>query len=245
VSQDFLLQVFLLTIFPQAFENPQIWGLTKFVTFADPVHVWQFADLGFADPIFFAIFGFAICWPNFVADLKLPQICKFFIFLLTNTNLKYSNSNLYQIKNSAKQTCRWLLDSFAIKGGNSSKKMLNSLCLMVKNLRVFNLQTGSPTEFADLHFADQSKKLADSHISEICGFANADWSQEFADLKNSCTATFANLPPVSMVVHLEVRIFPRIFELIQNDSNGILGGAWGKLIHEKKSEVENLVALSF
>ncbi len=31
--------------------------------------------------------------------------------------LKCSNSNFYQIKNSAKRTYSWLLDSFAIKGG--------------------------------------------------------------------------------------------------------------------------------
>ncbi len=63
-------------IFPQASENPQICGLTKLVTFADLPHVWQFADLQFAVPIFFAIRGFAICWPKFLADLKIPQICK-------------------------------------------------------------------------------------------------------------------------------------------------------------------------
>jgi hypothetical protein len=54
VSQDFLLQVF-----PQASENPQIFGLAKFDTFVDLQHVGQFADLRFADPIFFAICGFA------------------------------------------------------------------------------------------------------------------------------------------------------------------------------------------
>ncbi len=80
--------------------------------------MWQFAVFQISDPIFFAIFKFAICRPKFVADLKLLQICKFFIFLLKNTYLKCSNSNFYQIKNSAKQTSRQLLDSFAIKGGN-------------------------------------------------------------------------------------------------------------------------------
>ncbi len=139
VSQDFLLQVFSWTIFPQACENQQICGLTKFVTFADFSHVGQFADL-----IFFAICRFAICWPKFIADLQLPQILKFFIFRLINTYLKCSNSNFYQIKNSAKQTCSWTLDSFAIKGGNFFKKMFNSLC------RISNLRTGSPTKFADL-----------------------------------------------------------------------------------------------
>jgi hypothetical protein len=88
VSQDFSLQVFFI-IFPQDSENLQICGLTKLVTFADLPHVGQFANLRFANPIFFAICGFA----KFIADLQLPQIRKFFIFLLTNTYLKCSNSN--------------------------------------------------------------------------------------------------------------------------------------------------------
>jgi hypothetical protein len=39
----------------------------------------------------------------------------------------------------------------------------------------------------------------------------------------------ANLPPVSLipVVHLDLRISPRIFEKIRNDPNGILWG-WGQ-----------------
>ncbi len=107
-------------------ENPQNWGLTKFFTFADFPHVWQFADLRFADPIFFAICGFAICWPKFVADLKLLQICKFFIFLLINTYLKCLNPSFY-IKNSAKKTCSSLLDSSAIEGGNFKKCLILSV----------------------------------------------------------------------------------------------------------------------
>ncbi len=35
--------------------NPQICGLTKFVIIADLPHVWQFANLQFVGPIFFAI----------------------------------------------------------------------------------------------------------------------------------------------------------------------------------------------
>jgi hypothetical protein len=56
---------------------------------------------------------------------------------------------------------------------------------------------------------------------------------------------FNHLPPVSRtpVVHLELRIFPRIFEKILTGPKGILRGL-GKLIHEKKPEVENFVALS-
>jgi hypothetical protein len=45
---------------------------------------------------------------------------------------------------------------------------------------------------------------------------------------------FFHLPPVSTtpVVHLELRIPPRIFEKIRNGPNDILRGL-GKLIHEK------------
>ncbi len=73
--------------------SPKPLKIHKFVTFADLPHVWQFAVLWFADPIFFAI-----CWPKLVADLQLLQICKFFIYLLTNTYLKCSNSNFYKKK---------------------------------------------------------------------------------------------------------------------------------------------------
>jgi hypothetical protein len=70
VSQDFLLQVFSWIIFPQAYENPQIFGLKKFVTFADLSHVGQFvdlrtqyflqfADLRFADPILLLTYNFS------------------------------------------------------------------------------------------------------------------------------------------------------------------------------------------
>ncbi len=123
-----------------------------------------------------------ICWPKFIADLQLPQIWEFFIFLLTNTYLKCANSNFYQIKISVKQTCSWLLDSFALKGGNFLKEMFNSLYLMLENLRICNLRIGSPTKYADLQFADQSKeiwglaylrnlRICDCGLSpRICGF---------------------------------------------------------------------------
>ncbi len=108
-----------------------------------------------------------ICWPKFIADLQLPQIWEFFIFLLTNTYLKCSNSIFYQIKISAKQTCSWLLDSFAIKGGNFFKKILSY-----------------GGKFADWQFADWL-------TNKICGFAicgsikrnlRTCISQKFADL---------------------------------------------------------------
>jgi hypothetical protein len=56
---------------------------------------------------------------------------------------------------------------------------------------------------------------------------------------------FYHLTRVSPVVHLQLRISPQIFEKIRNGRNDKHSGAWGKLIHEKKPEVENLVTLSF
>ncbi len=151
VSQDFLLQVFFMNHLP-----PSLWKSANLWTFK----IWHICGHSACG----AICGFEICgpnifcdlrifWPKFIADLQLPQIWKFFIFLLANRYLKCSNSNFYQMKNSAKQTCSWLLDSFVIKGGNFFKKMFNYLCLMVENLRICNLRIcnlriGSPTKFA-------------------------------------------------------------------------------------------------
>jgi hypothetical protein len=63
--------------------------------------------------------------------------------------------------------------------------------------------------------------------------------------KNFLIGDFFYLPPVSttMVVYLELKISPRSFEKIETVLIGY-SGAWGKLINEK-TEVENLVALSF
>ncbi len=54
-----------------------------------------------------------------------------------------------------------------------------------------------------------------------------------------------NLPPVSLtpVVHLDLRISPRIFEKIQNDPNFIIRGL-GKGDSWKKPEAKNFVTLS-
>jgi hypothetical protein len=54
-----------------------------------------------------------------------------------------------------------------------------------------------------------------------------------------------HLPPVSTtpVVNLELRISPRIFEKNRNGPDGILRGL-GETDSWKKTEVENLVALS-
>jgi hypothetical protein len=55
----------------------------------------------------------------------------------------------------------------------------------------------------------------------------------------------ANLPPVSLtlVVHLDLRISPRIFEKIRNDPNVIIRGL-GEGDSLKKPEAKNLVTLS-
>jgi hypothetical protein len=55
---------------------------------------------------------------------------------------------------------------------------------------------------------------------------------------------FFHLPPVSTtpVVHLELRISPRILEKFET-ALMVYSRTWGKLIHEKKPEVENLVTL--
>jgi hypothetical protein len=54
----------------------------------------------------------------------------------------------------------------------------------------------------------------------------------------------ANVPPVSLVpvVHLDLRISPQIFEKFKTTLT-LFSGAWWKLIHEKKPEAKNLVAL--
>jgi hypothetical protein len=60
-------------------------------------------------------------------------------------------------------------------------------------------------------------------------------------------ANFCHLPPVSLtpVVHLELRISPQIFEKMRNGSIGVLRlRGLGETDSWKKTEVENLVALS-
>ncbi len=157
--------------------SPKPLKIRKFVDLQNLLHLRTFHMWG----------NLRICGPNIFCNLRICDlltqiycgpatsgIWKFCIFLLINTYLKCSNSNFYQIKNSAKQTCSWLLDSFAKKGGNFFKKMFNSLCLIVKNLRICNLRTGSPTNLRICILQINEKKFADSHISEICVFVIAD-----------------------------------------------------------------------
>jgi hypothetical protein len=64
-------------------------------------------------------------------------------------------------------------------------------------------------------------------------------------MKTFMIEDFFHLPLVSMtpVVHLELRISPRIWEKFET-APVILSRAWGKRIHEKKPEAKNLVTLS-
>ena len=114
-----------------------------------------------------AICSFSNFGPNIFCNFQicdlLTQICcglktsanlQILYFLLTNTYLKCSNSNFYERKNSAKQTSRQLIDSFAIKGGNFVERCLILSVLWWKicgfaicglahqqNLQICNLQT--------------------------------------------------------------------------------------------------------
>ncbi len=84
---------------------------------------------------------------------------------------------------------------------------------------VENLQTGSPTKFADLKFAD-------SHISEICGIAIADSAQKFADLKKNMRSHLCKF--ATGVNDTCGKFLNKIETALTRYS-----GAWGKLIHEK------------
>jgi hypothetical protein len=72
-------------------------------------------------------------------------------------------------------------------------------------------------------------KFADLHISEICGFAIENLKKHLpghlCKFATSVNDTFGN--------------FLNKFEIALTRYSG----AWGKLIHEKKPEIKNLVAL--
>ncbi len=67
--------------------------------------------LGFADHIFFAYCRLQIGDPNIFSDIKLLQIDKYIIFLLTNTSLKVLTSDLKVVGNEK-------------RGGSGSKLLL-------------------------------------------------------------------------------------------------------------------------
>ncbi len=248
--KDFLLQVFFRNHRP-----PSLWksanlctykicyicgpsacvAICRFAIFR-PNIFWQFVDLGFADQ-----------------NLKIPQICKFFIFRLTNTYLNCTNANFYLITNSAIQICSRLLDSFAIKENLWWEICEFAICGLAHQL---NLQ------ICNLQFADQSKlicRLAYLRNLRICNCRLSPRIWEFRkkvaqpslQICHRCQyyrwqiATSINNTSgkLAKVVHLELQIFPRIFEQIGNDPNRILRGL-GEADSWKNPEVENLIALS-
>jgi hypothetical protein len=73
--------------------NPQICGLYICMIFG-PSAIVAICRFAFCKPYILEICRFAICDPIIFADLKLPQIRKYIIFLLTNISLKQSHSNL-------------------------------------------------------------------------------------------------------------------------------------------------------
>jgi hypothetical protein len=174
VSQDFLLSGFFMNHLPPGLgKSANLWTY-KICYICGPsacVAIWGFANF---EPNIFC--NFQIC--NFLTQICCGQICKLLIFLLTNSYLKCSNSNFYQIKNSAEQTSRQLLDSFCYKGREFFKKMFNSLCLMVENLQICNLLTGSLTKFAICRSNKRnlqtriSQKFADLSCKYFCAFLN-------------------------------------------------------------------------
>ncbi len=64
-------------------------------------------------------------------------------------------------------------------------------------------------------------------------------SNEQCEIHHKFKGTVSLIP----VVHLELRISPRILEKIRNGPNGILWG-WGETDSCKKLEAKNLVTLS-
>ncbi len=122
-----------------------------------------------------------------------------------------------------------------------------------QNLRICNLGI-KQKKICGLTYL-RNLQICDCGLSpRICGFK-----------KNSCAATFANLPPVSTIpvvnchqyqrhrrsiCHQRQRWCTLICEYFSEFSNkfktALMGysGAWGKLIHEKKPEVKNLLPLS-
>ena len=102
--------------------------------------------------------------------------------------------------------------------------MFNFLCLIVEILRTCNLRTGSPTKFADLQFADQSK--------EICRLL---YLRKFTDLRlrietRICRFKKIVVRPPLQICHQCQRYRWQIATIISATSS--------------KPEVKNLVALS-
>jgi hypothetical protein len=94
----------------------------------------------------------------------------------------------------------------------------------------FSLSYGG--KFADLQFMDWLTNLIADLQFAICSAININLricdcglSLRICEFKKKLHGNpLANLPLVSTVVHLELRIFPRIFEQIRTGPNRILRG---------------------
>ncbi len=131
--------------------------------------MWQFADLQFADHIYFLELrscdlqscDLQICDLQAqltFADLQLPQICKYIVFILTNICLNCHNSNLritFGFQNSFELYCIPQNKIFLRRYRKYQRQ--NSLDLDRKHC-FFSCK------FADLRFVDWDTK-------DICGFA--------------------------------------------------------------------------
>jgi hypothetical protein len=113
-------------------------------------------------------------------------------------------------------------------GGNLKKKMFISLCLMVENLRICNLRTGSPTKFEDLQFAIWSAIKRNLRICD-CGL-----SLRICELKKKLHGTPWQICHWCQRCTLSCEYFR---ELSNKFEPALIGysGAWGKMFHEKKT----------
>jgi hypothetical protein len=100
--------------------------------------MWPFADLRFADYMFLAICGFAICGPSYFCVLKTsanPQI-----------------HNLYPYKYKLKSAHSNSRTTFGTVLRHSD--MVFCTCFSPANLQICDLRNGTFQRFADLRFAD-------------------------------------------------------------------------------------------
>ncbi len=123
---------------------------------------------------------FANCGPNFLANLKLSQIRKFF---LSNGPIF-----LFKIKNMAKQTSGWILDGFDMKGPKRSRTFFSSFSSYGKNFGFAMSRLAIPRDgvdfFCDLRINPQKFRFS---ILRICKQQNLQicdcrMTSKFADL---------------------------------------------------------------
>ncbi len=116
-------------------------------------------------PNLFCDFG-----PNFLADLKLPQI---YFFPLKNIGLKCTNSNLTLMKHIWRNKPEVQFGGFAMKGPKKSRHFYKKACwLIITNFRISDSPNGTKKKFADLRYWNQPKNLriCDNEMSlRICG----------------------------------------------------------------------------